>query len=618
MGMTISNDTSLVRVKVFPWICHACTCLLYAIASIYILQTVSHIANHGFRQPFQDQYSTYPTYIEKSFPSNVLESENGHRPIIPAIIRVAEIQFFKSNQKLQLWIGTLFLLSSFALLLRFVLAKQDISPIHKAQIILLCTLALFWMGNARMQMHGNESLHVYGVILSVVAALGWMYGEGVNPTRAGIIKIITAATIATFCFGNGLVIFPTLCILAVLHRWPLRALSVLLTSTLLMSVIYTKLLPGGERIGTIPWDNLIDGISFGLSWLSNAPFAAWLAMGDWDTDRINYIGSFTHAGWVAHSARAYTNGQDLATLALRFSFELSVASVLIAGFIFIYHLRKPMNSALQFFSVGLMIFVGGTGLLIVLFRVAYFMSNPNQILADRYIPWSCLWWLSLGLYMISTKIFTRSKITQGIGIIGCLLLAWGLSFTQITGGRWSAISAQKLQTFAITQRLGIEDLSMMQAYGIESLERTRSTTKLLRQHALAMFAEPLSYPIGSAAPNANGDTLVSHFKFSEKANTPKDQPTSIHFSGSLPNNAQSKRIVEMIVVDQHGVVAGAASRTWLGDQSGPLWGIGIGLEQKIGFDGYIVAFKAKNSYMLRVRQGDGIWLNAGAIPVVDT
>jgi len=532
------------------------------------------------------------------------------------MVRVAEIRFFHSNQNLQLWIGTLFLLGSFALLLRFILTKQDRNPVDKAQIILLCTLAFFWMGNARMLMHGNESLHVYGVILGAVVALGWMYEEGAHPSCAGILKILLAATFATFCFGNGLVIFPTLCVLAALRRWPLRAISGLLASTLLMAVIYTKLLPGGERIGAIPWDHLIDGMRFGLSWLSSAPFVAWLAMGDWEIGRINYIGAFTHAGWVAHSAKTYTAGQDLAMLALRFSFKLSFASVLIVGLIFIYHLRKPMRSALQFFSVGLMIFAGGTGLLIVLFRVAYFLNNPDQVLVDRYVPWSCLWWLALGLYVISTQTFARSKIARVIGMVGCLLLAWGLSFTQITGGIWSAISAQKLETFAITQRLGIEELSMMQAYGIESLERTRSTTGLLKQRGLAMFAEPLRYPLGTVAPNASGRSFESHFTLSEKANTPKDQPISIHFSGSLPNNPQSKQVTEMIVVDENGIVVGTAARTWLGNQSfPPLW---IGLEQKIGFDGYIVDFKPENQYTLRVRQADGIWLNAGTIPAAST
>jgi hypothetical protein len=410
-----------------------------------------------------------------------------------------------------------------------------------------------------------------------------------------------------------LVLFPALCIMAVMRRWPWRYFVALVVSTVLMAIIYSKVLPGADRIGAIPWGHLSEGAQFGLSWLSNAIYSAWLRMGDWEAGRAAYVAYITpHAGWVAGSAMSFARGENLPTFSLTITRNLSVLSVIVAAGIFGYHLRKPFRSPLQFFSVALLIFVAGTGLLIVLFRVAYFIQNPTQVLVDRYVPWSCLWWLALALYAVSSDAFARKKYLQWTGVILAFMLAWGLSFTQVTGGMWAAISAQRLEMFALTQRLGIEDVTMMQGYGIDSLDRTRATTLLLRNRGLAMFAKPLPFALASVAPEAGGEGFSTRFDPSEWANTLPGATRGIHFSGSLPNTALTKQIATMIAVDQNGRMAGLAKRTWIGDRLGAHWD--IGLERKIGIDGYVVVTNPTDNFSLRVQLKDGTWLDGGVIP----
>jgi hypothetical protein len=587
--------------------------LLCAIAAIYLLQTLSHIVDHGFRQPFQDQYGTYPVYLEHAFPRNVIESENGHRPIIPATVRVAEINFFHSNQILQLTIGTLFLLGGFFFLLRNVFKGQDLRPLHKAQIILLCTLAFFWMGSARMLMHGNESMHVHGVIFGVVAALGWMYAEGSQPTSIGMVKIIGAATFATFCFGNGLVLFPALCIMAVMRRWPWRYLMALVVSTILMIIIYVKILPGADQIGAIPWSKLPDGFRLGLSWLGNSIYHGWLVAGDWDSPRIAFFGSQTpFAGWVGESARAFVAGLPLGQFAMQITLLASLCSLPFAAWIVLHHLGSPLKTPLQFFAVALMIFAAGTGAMISLFRVNYFLAFPTQVIVERYVPWSNVWWLSLALYALSTESFAKQKKKQWLGAALTFFLAWGLSFTQVTNGTWARLVSRSLEYNAIALRLGIEDQTMLGIQGIGTLQRTTATVNLLRQNHLAMFAKPLPFTLGSVAPNAVGAGFTTRFDPSEWANTLPGATRGIHFSGSLPNTALTKQIDTMIVVNQNGRMVGLAKRTWIGDRLGAHWD--IGLERKIGIDGYVVVTNPTDNFSLRVQLRDGMWIDGGEIP----
>ena len=69
------------------------------------LTTLCAIVNFGFRQPMWDQWREYETFLGLPFPQNVIQLANGHRPILPNLVRVAEIHWFAANQLLQLSVG---------------------------------------------------------------------------------------------------------------------------------------------------------------------------------------------------------------------------------------------------------------------------------------------------------------------------------------------------------------------------------------------------------------------------------------------------------------------------------------------------------------------------------
>ena len=71
----------------------------------YAASSLITIANYAWPQLAFDQFRSYTYYLGMPFPDNVLMLENGHRPIIPALLRVAEIHAFAANQYLQIAFG---------------------------------------------------------------------------------------------------------------------------------------------------------------------------------------------------------------------------------------------------------------------------------------------------------------------------------------------------------------------------------------------------------------------------------------------------------------------------------------------------------------------------------
>ncbi len=480
----ITNASTNWRWKILEWPL-AVLCVLVALTML--LQCYFTLRNFGLDQPFQDQYGTYLPYLADGFPSNVLQPENGHRPIIPATVRVAEIAYFHSDQRLQTFVGTLFCLSTFALLLVLCLHRQALSLLCASTVFLLITIALFWLGNVRMLIHANEQMHVYGVLWGLAAALGLMWRYREKPTWLGFGLLICAAFFSTFCFGNGLIVFPTLVALALLLRWPWRWQVAMTAATLFAALLYTKILPGGA-VNQFPGaSKLLPGMSTALTWLNAALDAAWLRYASWDIARIDYLASVTQSqGFVAKFAVAVIGNEAPLDDSLKIANRLGIATALIVLAILVRHLIIGVRSRLQLIALGLMIFCLGTAMLITLFRIDYFMSEAaSQVFADRYVPWSCMWYLGLALYVIDGL---NAKRVATIGMASAtLLLAWCLNWSQVTNAVWARFAFDALQTSSmglLTNTLPEERLGSVST---QTREKTTTVLAAMRAHQLAYF-----------------------------------------------------------------------------------------------------------------------------------
>ena len=610
--------------------------LLLFIALIFALQTYSVLYNSGFEMPLHDQYFTFQHYIESSFPTNVLTPENGHRPIFPAMVRVADIEYFHSSQVLSRVIGTLLTTLVWLMLLLLCVRQPAASgnalhhadahlsqtlhsqPLRAAVIALLVTLALLWLGNVRMLAHANEQLHVYGVLLGLTLAIGTQYRMRDQVNVVGFCCMLATAFFATFCFGNGLIVFPTLMVLAYLLKWPWRWQLALVFSTVFATLLYSRWLPGTSQVP--PISNLTTGIALVMSWLNSSIHSAWLIFASYDDKTINYLGTQAYnTAWVGKSAQGLGFAQP--ENSMRLTFWLGVIGTGAALWAVLRHTRRKIESRLQFVALALMIFSGGTACLIVLFRAQYFIdAGESQVFADRYVPWSSLWWLGLALYALSLK--PSDRWIDRIAAMAALALAWGLTFSQFTNTTWANIVHQKLQEEGLALAYGYEDPSELLRQSTMPLDYTRRSVDLLREHQLAQFnafrpIEAAYVPI--QAIQMAGVTIVDLVptdRFETRTGTTVAGVSQ--FSGTLPASSPSIAWRQLLVLQRIENLAGAmktcgvATFSHAGATPSPMRSLRIGVQAKRGFYGLIYCAD-DNLRLYGLDQGNR-WFDLGALP----
>src|SRR5690606_14207293 len=142
--------------------------IVLCVALVYLWSSIATIANFAFLYPAFDQFRLYPIYLGLPFPDSAIQLENGHRPILPALIRLAEIRWFDANQWLQIGTGLGFALLASGLLAWATVRERGLDILQIATATLFITLGFWWLGNARLLMHGNELAHAYLVVLLLV------------------------------------------------------------------------------------------------------------------------------------------------------------------------------------------------------------------------------------------------------------------------------------------------------------------------------------------------------------------------------------------------------------------------------------------------------------------
>lgn len=586
--------------------------VLIGVAGVYALQSYSALYNTGFNAPFLDQYVFYQPYLEKPFPQNVVQSENGHRPIFPALVRVAEITYFHGDQSLQRLVGAVLVSAAWLGLLLMCLFRQGYGLLRQGTIILSVTLAILWMGNVRMLVHGNEQLHVYGVISGLIMALGLMYRMREQPTVAGFSEMVAAAFFATFSFGNGLVVFPTLMVMALLLRWPWRWQLSLTGATCFAVLLYTRWLPSSEvnplpALGSIP-----TGMALTMSWLNSGVHAAWLSLAQWDVSRIDYLGQMSmQTGWLGHAAKLLV-GENVATdRTLQLTFWLGLICTVLVVAVFLYHARHGVQSRLQFVALSLLVFSAGTASLIVLFRVDYFqIAGSSQLFADRYVPWSCLWWLGLGLYPLSLMSRTGGKWRDLSAGTLILFIAWALSLSHITNLTWATIVRQHLVEHALAIANGFEDPVELAQLSTGSLEQTQRTLALLKQHNLGQFYTYPATPGTMTVPHAT-PALAAHISKIVATDRFVGWSGVWEFSGSLPITAADQHFDKFSVFNSLGKYCGTATISHAGDAPSPLWRIGP--QVKLGFYGLMFCKTAPEQTRLYGHDQTNTWFDLGPL-----
>ena len=554
------------------------------------------IANFAWPQLAFDQFRSYTFYLGMPFPENVLMMENGHRPIIPALLRVLEIHAFSANQFLQIAFGTVCATLTASAIAITAWRETDSDATVRAAGVLLALTGIFWLGNARMLLHGTESEHVYLVMLCALSG-ALMVRRAVADDRASwMVGAAVACTVATFTFAAGIALYPTFLLLGWLLEARWRHLLIIVAVAALCLVLYLLLLPGDGGVRSSLDIRPLDSLIVAARWLASPWITGWLGFADPQTHQLVLGTSLGLA--MKHSANLLQELLNLqwkttgASLVGMTGLVVAVASIVIKGF------RRGPMTATQTLAFALMMFAAATAVIIAIGRLDYLDRVPEQVFADRYLVWPCLFWMGIGLLLLSVANKQHAFLRIGLLVFACLLPVALFPFQQYGAG-WGASVYRNNQASAAAAMSDLFDDRLFITNDDATLEQRLLSYQLLRERQLGPFRFAGTRALGqvlAAEPLAESDDLGVHVQDLIVVTDARDARAGARFEGVVETGIRAIRDRgPLAVIDPDRRIVGYAMFTNIGKSMHlPI----LSLPRKRGFDGYVRGYDPALGYRL--------------------
>ncbi|MBW8367104.1 MAG: hypothetical protein K0M70_04510 [Arenimonas sp.] len=559
---------------------------LLAVSVLWLWSALAAIANHAFRYPAFDQYRFYPKYLDLDFPASALQLENGHRPIVPALVHIAEIHLTAADQGLQILLGVgLALLTAAGIALPA--WRQRRSALAGAAAVLMTVLAIFWLANARMLMHGSELLNVYLVSAATVLALACVQAASQARPVAWMALAGLLATAATFSFGAGMACFPALLLLAALRRLPARAFVLPALMFALVAVVYLAQLPGNDGVRSSISIQPLANLRLLLQWLASPWFHAWLGFAEPGFFSWNPGGTAIER-MLGGSAQGVANVLGGGWIAFA-GVAIGSAGLAAYGAMVLGALRRPLAiTRRRSMGIGLSTFALAVGALVCVARLPAFEAVPLQVMADRYLPWVCLFWLGLGLGFGGAPLPRSGGWRPWVTPVGVLLLLACLWPSHVGWAGWSAAVHRIVQQSAVAAQLGIWDPHRFPRTEDAGRAEVERSLVLMRERRVAMFAEPAYGLVADNWRAPRGDAFVpavAHAAVVRRFHDEHGQREVAAIEGWVSRIEHRPRHPVLVVVDAQGAIRGLAKFSFIGPAKAALR---LNVPAKRGFDGYVV------------------------------
>jgi hypothetical protein len=562
-------------------------------AAFYSMTTLFAIANFAWRQPMYDQWRTYLTLLRMPFPQNVIQLENGHRPIIPNLIRIAEIRWFAADQILQITVGTASVILTALLLAATIWRQREASLVERSAGVMLVVLGILWLANARMLLHGNELLHAYLLTLALVCALLCTFEAHRRKTFGWFVVATCSCGIAMFCFGPGVASFPAIVLTGIVLRLPSRwhVLPVAVFCGLLL--LYVFVLPGDNSVRHMASFRPVDSIIATSRWISSPWINGWLGLADpplypWITSSHQ---SLETALRESASAVLNASGSTWASFSTALGLIGMFAFASRFGWAFI---RNEPPSRVETLMLGIGVFAMATAAEIGVMRLDYLEKNPLETYSDRYLVWPSLFWMSLSVLALRDVAQLRRTIPSASIYAFCALLPVMLLTTQAAWAGWGATVYRQAQQLAAAARSNVVPPATLLSDPAANSEMRLSTLRELRSRHLAMFAdegwERVGKPWSGRVEHDDSFVVTAH---AVEIVADVDGGIALHFEGYVERGISSLQNSQLAVLDDSGNIAGLAEFSFVARSS-----LLLSLPQKRGFDGYIKHPDATKTYVV--------------------
>ena len=565
-------------------------------AAFFFASAVCAIVNFAWHYPMFDQWHMYPALLNAPFPQNVLLLESGHRPVIPNVIRHVEVEWFGASQVLQIFIGvTCAALVSLTIAITAWRDRQT-SFLGKCAVAMLGFIGIFWLANSRMLMHGSEALHVYLLLLLVCCAALGIYSAGSKHTNGGLVAASFACVCAMFCFGPGVASFPAVLIVGAIMGIGWRRLLIPAVAFVAALTVYLFVLPGDDSVRHMlrldPWGS----VDMAMKWISSCWAYAWLGYADPPlfpdfaaTIAARHVTSLLPLSANAVVAALHVPWRTLCTIV-----GLSaVTAFVVRG---VWKLRAPMTR-LQCIATTLCLFTLFSAAVVGISRLDSFQTFQDQVFADRYMPWSCVFWMALTILVVS-DVFTpqrriRTQFLLGIGLctVPMILLPMHKHYTG-----WSAAVYSASEKMAASAKSLVSDASVFPTGDGADFDTTVRTLAMFRKRHLAMYAEPNAELIDTpwTAGVEPDNEIASDVQVASTFDDPLSQIHVGRLTGTVRHGiGHIDRYSQIAVLDDQRRIVGFAEFTSLStDGRVPL----LSMPRKRGFDGYVRNYDPEKVY----------------------
>ncbi|WP_421681089.1 hypothetical protein [Stenotrophomonas bentonitica] len=425
---------------------------------------------------YADPWRFTQKLLEMPWPSNVLVSDNGHREILPNLVRHAELSWLHGNQWLQIGTGVLLALATVWLLARIIKADALAPPV-RAAATLIGALSIFWLGSQRALTHGNESVHAYLITAALMAGVAVL----LRGDRRGAVLAALCGVAATFSFGSGVAVFVGLAAVLVVRRAPLSHWVPLMLGLLVAVGLHLGMgrtgMPSQMALAPLAQLDVL------LRWLAS-PFIylAWPALDPAAAQQL----PFAPVRNAVHSVASGYQSLFGPVMTSRWP-HLLVGAIGLGGVLGMTRCswqRGRSAGAGESVALAMAWFGLAVGGLVALSRWTYFADYPTQLAAPRYVPWSWLFWCGLLLWA-----------TVRVGLRRPRPVVWGallLALVAVPSTAWMAYLGASMQRVAnmtaTAAAAGVVDPD--QTHGESVPGEVQAALPSLRAHGSAMFAWP--------------------------------------------------------------------------------------------------------------------------------
>ncbi len=553
-------------------------------ACIFFVSGVVYLCLGHWPVTHLDYWGMYGFALNHTWLESSLLKHGGHTLFFPSFLWLADLRFFRGDQQLLFIAGLTLLFVTTTLLLVPVWRDRTVGLTAKIISVLVVIVGNFWMARSGITASGGFNC-ICSLVMTGAATTFLLLPKMCASSRRlfSATLIIVCGFVASFSFGAGLAIWPTLLVLAWCLRLPISSVVLLALAGLAVATVFVLIPPHHLRFQIAP-----DVAFLWFCRLLGSPVS--YAVFSWWPDTL-----FRHL--IESSGLALYAGMVGLVLA-----ALAVLPQIVR--------RNVQRSSLEFTGLALTVFTLFTFALLVVGRADYFYVN-RLVEFPRYLFWSTLFWTGLLLVAVQ-RAESKQWLRWPVWLLALAVpvLVFPRHYKNGLGLRWAMTSAQYGATSLIN---GVRDEEMVKmVFG--HVELGYRVAEQFRTRRLDMFADGLQDWIGLEEENLFGGghkpeklkgqcavTALVHCDNGAPAARVVGQASS--HGGSVPKT--------LVIVDPTGVVRGVA-------RSSPTSrfinrAFYLGKVQRNEFLGYIRDYNPQLHYA--VRSADDRTLSEETIPV---